>query len=178
MCGVLLASQRLRVDQPPLPCNRVATVDTLGFVAREFHGHRPRHPGALKVANCCASEVVWNWPHVALPLLGVLPPAETGADAGAPPRRLVPACYTRRSPQVTEALPWLLLKGLSTGDFVEALTPLLGTEAAGLPPSTIVRLTARWAEECEAWRKRSLGDVGLCIHVGRWGARADTTGRG
>jgi transposase-like protein len=72
--------------------------------------------------------------------------------------RILPP-YMRRSPQVTEVLPWLYLKGLSTGDFVEALAPLLGPEAGGLSPSSIVRLTARWGEEYEVWRKRSLGDV-------------------
>ena len=49
--------------------------------------------------------------------------------------RILPP-YMRRSPQVTEVLPWLYLKGLSTGDFVEALAPLLGPEAAGLSLGT------------------------------------------
>ena len=43
----------------------------------------------------------------------------------------------RRSPQVTEVLSGLHLKGLSTGDFIKALAPLLGPEAAGLSPSSI-----------------------------------------
>jgi transposase-like protein len=67
--------------------------------------------------------------------------------------------YMRRSPQVTEVLPWLYLKGLSTGDFVEALTPLLGAEAAGLSPSSIVRFKQVWGEEYEVWRKRSLAGM-------------------
>jgi transposase-like protein len=77
--------------------------------------------------------------------------------------RILPP-YMRRSPQLEEVLPWLYLKGLSTGDFGEALAALLGPEAAGLSASTIVRLKARWSEEYEAWRKRSLAEV-ECVYV-------------
>jgi transposase-like protein len=45
---------------------------------------------------------------------------------------------------------------LSTGDFKEALEPLLGADAAGLSPSTIVRLKGEWTKEYKAWRKRDL----------------------
>jgi len=64
--------------------------------------------------------------------------------------------YMRRSPQLEEALPALYLRGLSTGDFREALEALLGPQAAGLSPTTINRLTQMWQEEYQAWRKRSL----------------------
>jgi hypothetical protein len=50
------------------------------------------------------------------------------------------------------------LRGLSTGDFREALPALLGDDAAGLSPSAITRLVAVWQEEYATWRKRSLGD--------------------
>src|SRR5690606_21814995 len=50
--------------------------------------------------------------------------------------------YMRRSPQVAEVLPVLYLRGLSTGDFKEALPALLGEDAAGLSPSAISRLLA------------------------------------
>jgi transposase-like protein len=69
--------------------------------------------------------------------------------------RILPP-YMRRSPRVDEALPILYLKGLSTGDFGEALTALLGAEAAGFSASTITRLLQSWQEEYKAWRKRSL----------------------
>ena len=52
--------------------------------------------------------------------------------------------YMRRSPKVAEVLPMLYRRGLSTGDFREALPVLLGEEAAGLSPTTITRLTAQW----------------------------------
>ena len=53
-------------------------------------------------------------------------------------------------------MPWLYLKGLSTGDFGEALAALLGPDAPGLTASTIARLKAVWWEEYEAWQARDL----------------------
>lgn len=64
--------------------------------------------------------------------------------------------YLRKSKSVGELLPWLYLKGISTGDFSEALAALLGPEAEGLSASTITRLKATWWEEYNAWRKRDL----------------------
>jgi transposase-like protein len=64
--------------------------------------------------------------------------------------------YMRRSPKVAEVLPVLYLRGLSTGDFQQALGSLLGEEAsAGLSPTTITRLLASWQRDYEAFRKRS-----------------------
>src|ERR1700679_3315676 len=65
----------------------------------------------------------------------------------------------RRSPKVTEVLPILYLRGLSTGDFGPALRDLLGEDAAGLSPSSIARLTESSQAEHEAFRKRE-----LCFH--------------
>ena len=62
----------------------------------------------------------------------------------------------RRSPRLEEALPVLYLRGLSTGDFSEALEALLGPEAAGFSATTITRLLKVWQEEYQVWRKRSL----------------------
>jgi putative transposase len=64
--------------------------------------------------------------------------------------------YLKRSRSVEEVLPWLYLKGVSTGDFSEALSSLLGADAAGLSSSTISRLKAKWIEEHEQWQHRSL----------------------
>ena len=71
--------------------------------------------------------------------------------------RILPP-YMRRSPKVAEVLPVLYLRGLSTGDFQEALPILLGKDAAGLSPTNIARLTAVWEEEYHAFRQRSLAD--------------------
>ena len=64
--------------------------------------------------------------------------------------------YLRRSRSVEELLPWLYLKGISTGDFSESLAALLGPDAPGLAASTIGRLKAVWWDEYEAWRRRDL----------------------
>jgi putative transposase len=64
--------------------------------------------------------------------------------------------YLKRSRSVAEVLPWLYLKGISTGDFAEALSVLLGAQAEGLSASTISRLKAKWADEHTDWRNRSL----------------------
>ena len=66
--------------------------------------------------------------------------------------------YVRRSPKVSAVLPLLYLHGLSTGDFQEALSILLGEGAAGLSPAAITRLTATWRTEYDRWRRRSLAD--------------------
>lgn len=64
--------------------------------------------------------------------------------------------YLRRSRSLEELLPWLYLKGLSTGDFTSALTALLGQDAPGLSANTISRLKEVWKSEYEQWSKRSL----------------------
>jgi transposase-like protein len=69
--------------------------------------------------------------------------------------RILPP-YMRRSPRLEEALPVLYLRGLSTGDFSEALEALLGSEAAGFSATTITRLLQVWQGEYKAWRKRPL----------------------
>lgn len=66
--------------------------------------------------------------------------------------------YARRSPKVSEVLPILYLRGLSTGDFAPALADFFGTEA-GLSPSTVSRLTTAWQAEHERWSRRDLSAV-------------------
>jgi putative transposase len=72
-------------------------------------------------------------------------------------RHILPP-YMRPSPKVAEVRPILYLRGLSTGDFREALPVRLGEEAAGLSPTTITRLTAQWETEDTAFRQRDLSD--------------------
>jgi transposase-like protein len=64
--------------------------------------------------------------------------------------------YLRRTRSIEELLPWLYLKGISTGDFSEALAALLGPDAPGLSASTISRLKELWADELEQWQHRDL----------------------
>lgn len=64
--------------------------------------------------------------------------------------------YIRKSPRVSAALPWLYLKGISTGDMSEALKVLLGEDARGLSANVVSRLKAQWADEHAAWNRRDL----------------------
>ena len=64
--------------------------------------------------------------------------------------------YLRKTRSVEEVLPWLYLKGISTGDFQEALQALLGSDAKGLSASTISRCKQVWEEEHETWSRRRL----------------------
>lgn len=64
--------------------------------------------------------------------------------------------YLRRTKSVEELIPWLYLKGISTGEFGEALAALLGPDAPGLSASTIARLKEVWQQDLERWQKRDL----------------------
>jgi transposase-like protein len=64
--------------------------------------------------------------------------------------------YLRRARNLEELLPWLYLKGVSTGQFGEALAALLGPDAPGLSASTVRRLTESWQEEHTRWQRRDL----------------------
>jgi putative transposase len=82
------------------------------------------------------------------------------AAAGDPSRiRFKPSIlppYMRRSKSIETLLPILYLKGISTGDFSEALTALLGKDAAGLSASAIGRLKEGWQDDHAQWQKRDL----------------------
>lgn len=64
--------------------------------------------------------------------------------------------YLRRSKSIEDLLPWLYLKGISTGDFSDALASLLGPNAPGLSASTISRLKQGWEADYAGWNKRDL----------------------
>jgi transposase-like protein len=64
--------------------------------------------------------------------------------------------YLRRTPHIEELLPVLYLKGISTGDFHEALQAILGPDAIGLSAQTIVRLKQVWQREYAQWTARDL----------------------
>ena len=66
--------------------------------------------------------------------------------------------YLRRTKTIEELLPWLYLKGISTGDFSEALASLLGREAPGLAAATVSRLKAVWQDEHAKWERRDLSN--------------------
>ena len=68
---------------------------------------------------------------------------------------LVPP-YVRKARTLEAALPWLYLKGISTGEMDGALKALLGPDAAGFSANTVARLKAKWAAEYSDWCKTDL----------------------
>ena len=84
---------------------------------------------------------------------------DRGGAVGGEPIRFTSAvlpAYLRRTRNIEDLLPWLYLKGVSTGQFEEALAALLGTDAPGLSAATVRRLTEAWQEEHERWQGRDL----------------------
>ena len=67
--------------------------------------------------------------------------------------------YLRRSRSLDELIPWLYLKGVSTGDFSDALRALLGDNAPGLSANCVVRLKEHWSAEYEQWSRRDLSQT-------------------
>jgi len=66
--------------------------------------------------------------------------------------------YLRRTANINELLPVLYLKGISTGDFTEALQAILGKDVIGLSAENIVRLKSVWEKEYDTWSKRDLSN--------------------
>jgi putative transposase len=66
--------------------------------------------------------------------------------------------YLRKSRTIKELIPWLYLKGISTGDFSEALEQLLGEPAQGFSPNVVTRLKEQWGQEYDQWKQRDLSD--------------------
>ena len=86
-----------------------------------------------------------------------LPRARDRSGGGVRFRSSLVPRYVRRSRSVDAVLPWLYLKGVSTGDMREALAALVGKEAAGLSAAVVSRLKACWSKEYEAWKRAPLG---------------------
>jgi putative transposase len=66
--------------------------------------------------------------------------------------------YLRRTKSIEELIPWLYLRGISTGDFSEALKALLGPDAPGLSATNVVRMKEVWEKEWSEWSQRSLAE--------------------
>lgn len=66
--------------------------------------------------------------------------------------------YLRRSKTIDDLIPWLYLKGISTGDFQEALQSLLGEDAQGVSANVVVRLKEKWGRDYDLWSRRDLHD--------------------
>ena len=72
--------------------------------------------------------------------------------------------YVRKTASLEAAIPWLYLKGISTGEMQPALEALVGPEAKGLSASTVARLKQIWGEEYVAWRKQRL-DTSQWVYI-------------
>ena len=66
--------------------------------------------------------------------------------------------HLKRSKSIAELIPWLYLKGISTGAYPEALLSLLGENAKGLSSNTICRLKAKWLDEYKDWNRQDLSE--------------------
>ncbi len=66
--------------------------------------------------------------------------------------------YLRKTKSMEELIPWLYLKGISTGDFSEALAALVGKNAPGLSAPTISRLKTIWQDDLKQWQRRDLSN--------------------
>ena len=64
--------------------------------------------------------------------------------------------YLRRTKSIEELIPWLYLKGISTGDYTEALSALVGESARGLSANTVSRLKEKWLDEHKEWQRQDL----------------------
>lgn len=136
---MILAALELEVDQYVQELRHQRDELDHAMVVRNGHAEsRTVHLGAGTI-------------HVRAPRVDDRRPAHQFSSKILPP-------YMRRSPRLEEALPVLYLRGLSTGDFSEALEALLGPEAAGFSATTITRLLRVWQDEYRVWRKRSLED--------------------
>ena len=76
--------------------------------------------------------------------------------------------WARRTKSLDALLPVLYLRGVSTGDFQEALSAILGKDAPNMSPAVISRLTAEWQADYDAWQKR---DLSARRYVYVWGGR-------
>lgn len=65
--------------------------------------------------------------------------------------------YVRRSKSIEAAIPYLYLKGISSGDFSQVMPVLLGKDAVGFSSDTVLRLRLQWKDELTQWNKRRLG---------------------
>jgi len=150
-----LLAQAVEAEVAEFLAKHIDLKTTAGLSRMVRHGHLP------------AREVMTG-----IGLVGVRQPRvrDRGAADDTGRIRFTPAIlppYARRSRSLEVLIPILYLKGISTGDFEEALAALLGKDAPGLSVSTIARLKDVWLDEHEHWRKRDLSSQALRLRVGR-----------
>lgn len=91
---------------------------------------------------------------------GYLPEREIQTRVGPVSVKVPRACDHKgkdgKTKSIETLIPWLYLKGISTGGFTEALATLVGQNAPGLSASTISRLKTIWEDEYQQWQNRDL----------------------
>ena len=85
-----------------------------------------------------------------------VPKVRDRSDAGVKFNSNLLPPYLKRAKSIEELIPWLYLKGISTGNMQESLTSLLGEQASGLSANTVSRLKAKWLAEHSEWRQQDL----------------------
>jgi|TARA_B110000259_G_scaffold153872_1_gene174315 putative transposase len=74
--------------------------------------------------------------------------------------------YVRRTKTLEAALPWLYLKGISSGEMGAALKVLLGPDAAELSANAASRLKRDWAKEYDGWKDAAFDDEPIRLYLG------------
>jgi transposase-like protein len=153
----------LRVDRPPAALD---TVRVRGEAAPIEHAPGRQRPGVeAESADAGRQQVVRNGhlPERTIQTgLGEIEVRQPTAYDRRPPgqrEKFTPAVlppYLRRTRSLEELIPSQYLKGISTGDFAEALGAILGPGAPNLSAATVTRLKAAWEQDHEAWSGRSL----------------------
>lgn len=90
------------------------------------------------------------------PVVAKVPKVRSRTDEPVVFHSLLVPPYVRKARSVEAAIPWLYLKGISTGQMQAALEVLVGPEARGLSPAVVSRLKQGWLDEYHAWRKERL----------------------
>ena len=130
-------------------------------VEAELESFLAQYDGTRTKAGHAA--IVRNGYHPARPLQTGIGPVsvripKVRSKTGAPVTfrsALVPP-YVRKTKSLESALPWLYLKGVSSGEMGAALKALLGPDAKGFSANTVSRLKREWAREYEGWREQPL----------------------
>ena len=168
--GVVAIKQRSALDEAPREEARqmlLKAIETKVADCAEAHQQEADKEGRrLVVRNGYSRErslvTGVGTPRVKVPRVADRRVDERGRKSRFTSQTLPPSL--RRTKSVEELIPWLYLKGISTGDFSEAPTALLGPDAPGLSATTVVRLKEVWRGEYEPWSKRSLAGQRF-VHV-------------
>jgi putative transposase len=142
--GQLLA-QAVEAEADQWLADRAAVVDARGHRQVVRHGHLPTRSVLTGLGPV----------EVTQPRIRDKRPACGGREKFT--SQILPP-YLRKARSVEDLIPWLYLKGISTGDMAQALQALLGPAAPGLSASVVTRLLRQWEDHWRGWQQQSLAD--------------------